>query len=172
MLQPANVPWPQHQCLRHPGIFCKNGACLSSNRDDLSVFKGESESGEKSLNSLYKCAFRMRAETEIDRAACGANRFICFVGDSHMRHAYNGVTSLFKGSLDWHGAPGASGAQKTDKSVMQVHPLLTRSSWPNSLSKALGSSMQDRHHVILIDARGHVSGRSDVICFVSRSRAE
>ncbi|BDA44700.1 hypothetical protein COCOBI_06-1780 [Coccomyxa sp. Obi] len=62
----------------------------------------------------YTC--RMRAETEIDRAACGANRFICFVGDSQMRHAYNGVTSLFKGSLDWH---GASGAQKTDKSIME-----------------------------------------------------
>ena len=60
---------------------------------------------------------RMRPETEIDRAMCGANRFICFVGDSQMRHAYNGVTSLFKGSLEWH---GAAGAKKTDKSVMQV----------------------------------------------------
>lgn len=60
---------------------------------------------------------RTRSETEIDRAGCGANRHICFVGDSQMRHVYNGVTSLFKGSLEWH---GASGAQKTDKSVMQV----------------------------------------------------
>lgn len=60
---------------------------------------------------------RMRPETEIDRAMCGSNRFMCFVGDSQMRHAYNGVTSLFKGSLEWH---GAAGAKKTDKSVMQV----------------------------------------------------
>ena len=64
----------------------------------------------------YQC--RVRREHEVDVVSCAQKRHICFVGDSHMRHAYNGVTSLFRRSYEWHGAVGAA---KTDKGVLQVH---------------------------------------------------
>ena len=127
MFQPSEVFLPTDQRLGPPGTLRLASVCPSNTRYELAkriLFKAKQEMVGKVLSCTYSDAFRMRAETEIDRAACGANRFICFVGDSHMRHAYNGVTSLFKGSLDWHGAPGASGAQKTDKSIMQVQSLL------------------------------------------------
>ena len=70
---------------------------------------------------------RLQSEKEIDLHACVQGRTFCFVGDSHMRHAYNGVMSLLQGSVAWHSPldTAASASKRTDKTVKKVAPACT-----------------------------------------------
>jgi hypothetical protein len=126
LVHPKLAPFLATTCNPSPGTpFCHNTS--EANRSGLF-----STSGEPTMRwQPYGCSLRAPS----DVAACKAQLpNVCFVGDSQMRHLFNGfVRPEFNLKVSW---PGTTGRQGADKSTVH-HPTYQffRISWGHEFAK-------------------------------------